>query len=52
MTYRPWTKANVAYLRKRAGKSKAAAIATRLKRSEGSVRQKARGMGLSLDTRG
>lgn len=52
MTLRPWTKANVAYLKSRAGKSKASAIATRLKRTEGAVRQKARGMRLSLDTRG
>lgn len=49
---RPWTAANVRYLRSRAGKSKATAIATRLKRSEGAVRQKARELGISLDTRG
>lgn len=50
--YRPWSDANVAYLKKNAGKKKAKAIATYLRRSESSVRQKARGMGISLDTRG
>lgn len=51
MNIRPWTTANVRYLRKNAGHKKAKTIAGYLRRSEGAVRQKARGLGISLDTR-
>jgi hypothetical protein len=49
---RAWTKADVRTLKTLAKKkTRAASIARTLKRTEGSTRQKAFGMGLSLDSR-
>lgn len=48
---RPWTEAQLNYLKKGAGKTSAYTMAKRLDRPEGAVRQKAFSIGLSLDTR-
>jgi hypothetical protein len=49
---RAWTSVDVRELKSLArGKTPAAKIARKLKRSEGATRQKAFGMGLSLDSR-
>jgi len=47
----PWTKADLKFLRKEAGRTSAAKIAKALKRSEGAVRQKAGSLRVSLRLR-
>lgn len=44
----PWTPADLKTLKTAAGKQPAARIAKQLKRTEGSVRQKAMALGISL----
>ena len=48
---RPWLASDIRQLRTMARKTSARAIGRRLRRTEGAVRQKALGLGLSLDTR-
>jgi hypothetical protein len=48
---REWTRSDVRELRSMAKKVPARQIARKLRRSEGAVRQKAFGLGTSLDTR-
>lgn len=51
MTYKPWTKDNIRFLKLNAGSKKARTIGRYLRRTEGAVRQKARELRISLDTR-